>query len=235
MQKAKKGIRGARSMFDVQVKGTRVRMAPMESSSRVSRSQPTGNGSRSHATRARLVWQRERGRRTVRNGIAFEVLIATIVGGNRLAILVALAHGPLSVGAIQRLLGAPSPSHVSEELQRLYEMGLVMWELDGTKHIYQLTHRLRVFEEDGAVQLIVIAEAGHWALLHVDEGCGSGRIVEPPRSFLDASRLAAVRRREAIAGSPGRFESEDSGDRRLKHPDPGAPSAAKRRGKKTAR
>lgn len=129
----------------------------------------------------------ERGRRLVRPSISYDEIIAAVTGGDRLEILVALNHCPLSVGAIQKIIGARSMSHVTAELLHLQEFGIVTWDRDKTSHIYRLTERLRIYTEDGMVQIQIRTAAGHWAIFHVDED-GNGRTVEPPDFFLDASR-----------------------------------------------
>ncbi len=86
-----------------------------------------------------------RGRREIRPSISIDEMADAVMGNDRMELVVALAHGPRSVGELQRWIGARHIQSVTDNLLYLQEFGIVTWVPDGTRHIYQLTNRLLAF------------------------------------------------------------------------------------------
>lgn len=186
MKKAKRGLHRQRQVTEVKSKVAQARQVDPERERRFWDTMERVQRSLQHAASDHS----SRGRRPIRPWGSFEAMIMLVIGGSRLPIIVSLAHGPLCVSEIQRALGASKPSHVTEELQRLQEYGVVTWEGNKSRHVYRLTGRIPVYVEDGMVQICLQMDAGHWARFHIDEGGPAGRVVKPPCCFIDGSKLA---------------------------------------------
>jgi DNA-binding transcriptional ArsR family regulator len=167
-------------------------------------------------TRVTATRRKAHGRREVRLSIPFGELVSAIADDDRMEIVMALAHRPRCVGELQEWLGLPRMSTVTEHLQYLQEFGIVTWARDKTRHIYRLTDHLKIFIEDGNIQIGLSVAAGHWLRLNIVEDASSGRIVNPPDYFLDASKLRPIEAGESLASNGTRNPSA----RKLRGSDP---------------
>jgi DNA-binding HxlR family transcriptional regulator len=185
--------------------------------------------------KVRATSRKAHGRREVRLSIPFGELVSAIADDDRMEIVMALAHRPRCVGELQEWLGLPRMSTVTDHLQHLQEFGIVTWTRDKTRHIYRLTEHLKIFIEDGNIQIGLSVAAGHWLRLNIVEDASSGRIVNPPDYFLDASKLRLIDEGESGASNGTRNQSA----RKLRGSDPtrehflGHPNGYRDRGQQT--
>lgn len=135
-------------------------------------------------------WARDRrhGQRPHRPCLCLDDLLVLVAAGYRQEILRMLADGPRCVTEIAEGLHVEIRI-VSHQLAKLQEAGLICCKRTKSFRIYSLTDRVRALRKGRQIQIVVITEMRHWALIHIDEGSDGEPPVPPPGVFVDGEAL----------------------------------------------